>query len=138
MSIATRWRTGLTLIEVIIAVFVLAVGVLGAFALQATALSGSRNASELQELANVAASELEIQSEFRRSVGSAVLGGTCRTSGVLAGIGCVVDVYPCGASSSAITCTNANVTAVEAHQIVVRVTGVSGRSVQLSMVVKAL
>lgn len=133
----SRRRFGLTVLEVLVAVFILAVGVLGVFGLQASALSGSRVAVVVQELANIARSELEIQSEFRRLIGSPVVGESCRTLGVAPGYACTVIVYPCTATASSVSCVNSNVTQVAAHQVVVRVTSPDGREVSLATIVKA-
>jgi type IV pilus assembly protein PilV len=130
-------RDGLTIIEVIVALLILTLGVLGAFALQASALQGTRAAITSQGLATAARTEILLQSQFRRTIATPIVGESCRTPGQSSLYTCSIAVYPCTGSATTVTCTNSNVTGLVAHQVRVTVTAADGRSVNLSTVVKA-
>lgn len=52
-------NTGFTIIEVLVAIVVLAIGLLGAGAMQVAAVKGNANSSKLTEATNLAASQVE-------------------------------------------------------------------------------
>lgn len=116
-------RHGLTLVEVMIALFILAVGVLAAFGMQANSLRGTRAAELSQTLANMGESELQLQRQFERHVTSPVTGESCRSIIGSAGFSCEVDVYPCSLVSGALTCSKTSVTDAVARQVTVRLSG---------------
>jgi hypothetical protein len=124
------------LVEVMIAVSVLAIGVLAVFLLQASALRGSRSATITQEMSNIAQSELQLQREFSRHVMAPVSGESCRSVGTLVGFTCHVDVYPCDLASGTITCRNSSVTTAVARQVTVVVEGPGGARAEVSTVVR--
>ena len=127
---------GLTLIEVVIAVSILAVGVLAVFGLQSSALRGTRTATLAQELANIAQSELQLQREFTRHVTAPVSGETCRSGIALDVFTCTVDVLPCDYGGGAITCRNTSIVTAVARQIDVTVTGPNNEALKVSTVVR--
>ncbi len=128
-------QAGLTLVEVMIALFILAVGVLAAFGLQANSLRGTRTAVVGQDLANIAESELQLQREFERHVTTVVIGETCRSASYDDGFSCQVDVFPCSLSAGSIRCVNGSVSTAVARQITVRVTGPGNTQYRASTVV---
>lgn len=118
-----RAQRGLTLVEVMIALFILAVAVLAAFGLQANSLRGTRAAELSQALANMAESELQLQQQFRRHVTSPVTGESCRSNFSEVGFSCQVDVYPCSLVGNALQCVKSTVSDAVARQVRVRVSG---------------
>jgi|SRR5690606_15157554 len=127
---------GLTLVELLIALIVLAVGVLGAFAMQANGLRGTRTAAVMQTLSNMAESELQLQREFERHVTSPVTGESCRSEFSVDGFTCEVHVYPCAFASGQLTCTDTSVGVAVARQITVRVEAPGGSRYEAAVVVR--
>lgn len=135
MRNSSRFADGLTLVEVVIAVAILAVGVLAAFAMQASALQATRTATITQDLSNIAASEIELQRAFVRTVASpATL--PCRTAFEQPMYACSVTVLPCTYISGTLTCVNQNVVGPSARQITVTVTGPQNRTAVLSTITR--
>lgn len=130
--------SGFTLVEVVIAIGIIGVGLLALFGLQASALTSNRNATLLQELNDLARSELELQREFNRVVDTAVSGESCAVTTEPSGFGCQVAVFPCEylMASDRLSCGSAAVVDAPARQIVVTVSAPSGGSFRLSTVVK--
>ena len=142
-------KSGLTIIEVVIAVSVLAIGVLAMAGLQSSSLQGTRDASINQEIANLAYLELELQRSFRR-VTEQEIGGTCRTfigdevgePGVVdkGQYTCAVRFYPCQWEGTGLKCLEApqSVSSEDrvATQVTVTVTGPGGRRFAVSTVVR--
>lgn len=132
-----RSGSGLTLVEVIVAMAILAVGILAVFMLQATSLRGTRTAAASQTLTNMAQSELQLQREFSRHVRSPVRGETCRS---LADgddrYDCEVRVFPCELVGGSLVCRNGDVATADARQVTVIVTARDGASAEVSTVVK--
>jgi prepilin-type N-terminal cleavage/methylation domain-containing protein len=114
----SRARSGLTLLEVVIAVAVLAVGVLAALGLQGTALNATGRARASQEVSKLAQAELAIRREMTLAP---VTNQACRTI-VPTGYGCTVTVSACSLASSTFSCTGTIATPV-AHFVTVNVTG---------------
>ncbi len=131
-------KFGFTLIETVVAVFILGVGVLAVFGLQASSLTSTRNATILQELNDLARSEVELQREFSRFTDAPVNGETCAVTTEPTGFACTVNVFPCqyAVGTDTLTCSNTTIIDAPAHQIVVTVTAPAGRSFTLSSVVK--
>jgi len=108
---------GLTLIEVMIAVLVLGVGVIGAAGLQATALNATRTAEATQRLAATARSELDVVRGMAFTTTEATT-----TNCVTSATGCTLAVLPCFvASGGTLDCTLAMVSEPAAHAVVVHV-----------------
>lgn len=123
--------TGLTLIEVLIAIVVLAVGVLAAAAMQTTALRASNDARAIQGVTKIAEAEIE----FRRQIDlttPAGKGTTCKTA-VTTGYTCVVDVLPCSLSATALSCSS-SASAPVADQATVTVDGPRSKTITLRTV----
>ena len=128
--------SGLTLLEVVIAVAVLAVAVLAVFALQGTALRGTRGAVLSQEMANLAQSELQLQREFSRYVSAPVHGESCRSGLPSDAFACTVDVLPFEMSGADIAFRDASVTDAVARQVDVVITGPGGATFRASTVAR--
>lgn len=124
---------GLTLIEVLIAIVVLAVGVLAAASMQTGALSASNRARVAQELTNTARTEMERQRQFvRPGVDPAP---DCLSKDIVpSGYTCTVTVAPCRIVSSALSCTSGTEPVV-ADQVFVRVVGPQSSTAELRTVV---
>lgn len=91
---ALRWRVrhseGLTLVEVLVALFILAVGVIAAATMQTTALRATHRGNIVQELTQLADAELEMQ----RQLETPTAGNTC-LSGGKTGFSCSTVTVPC-------------------------------------------
>lgn len=124
--------------EVVVALLILVVGILGAVALQSNALVGTRTAANVQDLTNVAQGELELRARDTSILtASASTGLSCltQTSKTFADAQCSVAVFPCSYASNALVCSSGTVADPPAHEV--RVTASSGgRSVILSTVVR--
>lgn len=127
-------RSGLTLVELMVALFILVVGILAAVGLQGTALRGTRSAVIAQELNNYAESELQIQREITRHSNTFVANQSCQIV-VPQGFECFVDVRPCELHVSELVCGNSTVEHPAARQITVRVVGATNARFQASTVV---
>lgn len=116
----TRRTAGLTLIEVLIALMVLAIGVVAAAQLQAASLRFSGNAADLKVATEVAKSELE----WRRQTALTVGADQACASNLPDGYSCAVTVLPCNAVGSdfSLTCAEGLVSPV-AYQISVTAAG---------------
>lgn len=115
-----RGSSGLTVVEVLIALVVLAVGVMGAAQLQATSLRFTSQADLLKTSTQVAEAEVEWRRQTDLTMG---LGMGCE-SHVPDGYGCEVDIVPCNAvgASLSFTCAPGLVNPV-AYRISVTVDG---------------
>jgi type IV pilus modification protein PilV len=111
-------RSGLTLLEVVIAIVVIAIGVLAALGLQSTALRATGTARASQEVSKLAEAELAIRREMTLAP---VTDQTCRTN-VPTGYGCFVTVRGCFLASNTFTCTSTTQSTLS-HLVTVRVTG---------------
>lgn len=123
--------TGLTLIEVLIAIVILAVGVLAAAAMQTTALRASNDAQAIQGVTKTAEAEIE----FRRQIDLTATAGqqpTCKTA-VATGYTCVVSVVPCSLSAGALSCSSGALSSV-ADQATVTVNGPRSKTITLRTV----
>src|SRR5690606_19467506 len=114
-----RQASGLTLLEVVIAVAVLAIGVLAAAGLQASSLRANRVAQDLQRLDAMASSRL---AEWRGIGLSPPVSQThdCSHDGIT----CAVVVTPCLAVSGGLNCELTSVADPVAHAISVTVASV--------------
>ena len=100
-------RSGLTLLEVILAVAILAIGILGALAMQSTALQTTRGMTVAQTFTKVAFAELD----FQRSIFTATntpIAGSCAErlseADAAANFDCDVEVIDCLISGGAANC----------------------------------
>lgn len=120
---------GLTLLEVIVALVVLAVGVLLAATMQTSALRASSDASAVQGVTKFAEAEIELrrQIDLTASAGKAP---TCITS-VTSGYTCQVEVRACQLSGSSLSCSG---TGSDADQVKVTVSGPRSKTVALTTV----
>lgn len=126
-----RSETGLTLIEVLIAIVILAVGVLAAATMQTTALRASNDARAIQGVTKTAEAEIE----FRRQIDLTATAGqepTCKTT-VATGYTCVVSVVPCSLSAAALSCSS-GVSSPVADQATVTVNGPRSKTITLKTV----
>src|SRR5690625_2375403 len=113
-----RRDAGLTLLEVIIATLILAVGVIGAAALQSTGLQASRTASIIQQLdadARSAVSELRVQ--YADYAGTEARTWDCGTGYDSA---CSYELRPCSYSAAGLDCSHGTVVEPVAYGITVR------------------
>lgn len=128
---------GLTLLEVLIAIVVLAVGVLMAASMQTTALRASSDATAIQGVTKLAENEIAL----RRQINLATSPGnstTCRSmSPVPTGYTCQAVIRPCQltgtASSAALSCSTSVLNPV-ADQATVTVSGPRAKTVTLRTV----
>jgi prepilin-type N-terminal cleavage/methylation domain-containing protein len=123
---------GLTLLEVLVAIVVLAVGVLMAAAMQTSALRASNDARAIQGVTKIAEAEIELrrQIDLTTTAGKAT---TCKTA-VQTGYTCQVEVRPCQLSGTALSCTGVSSASADADQAVVTVTGPRSKTVTLRTV----
>lgn len=127
---------GLTLLEVLIALVVLAVGVLMAAAMQTSALRASGDAAALQGVTRVAENEIA----FRRQIGygdattdtGADRGPACLTAPP-EGYECRVDMRYCALLGAALSCS-VGAAPRDADQITVTVGGPRGKTITLRTV----
>lgn len=119
---------GMTLLEVLIAIAVLAVGVLAAAAMQTTALRASSDARAIQDVTEFAEREIELRRQFDLN-STAGKSPTCTSvAPVPTGYTCAVEVRACQLSSSTLSCTG---TGTDADQVVVIVTGPREKTITL-------
>lgn len=97
---------GLTLIEVLIALAVIAIGILATLGLQATALQTTRAMSGAQTLTQIGFSELEFQRSIFTPTSTPPTDCLARMSpaDIAAGFGCEVVVLDCSVGSTSATC----------------------------------
>lgn len=116
-------RRGLTLVEVIIAIAVLAIGILAALALQSNALRASSTARAIQEVTKIADAELVV----RRQGGT----GTGCLTAAPAGYTCTLVVQPCQVVSGAFSCGSGSA----AQLLTLTVAGPRDQSITVSTLV---
>jgi Tfp pilus assembly protein PilV len=122
-------KSGLTILEVVIALLVLVVGVLAVAGLQASGLQASRTARALQNMNADARSELEVW----RGAYLPYLTPTSRSCTTTAA-GCTVEIRPCVVAGQDLECDRPSVTAAAAHAVTVTVEE-EGRVIALTTVV---
>ena len=112
-------QRGLTLIEILVAVMILVVGVLGAAAMQANGLRATRTAQIIQNLDADARSATQL---LRQRFAFETAGST-EPSSCGAGLeNCTVVVRPCSLNSGQLNCTSSGVSDPVAQAIEVTVT----------------
>jgi prepilin-type N-terminal cleavage/methylation domain-containing protein len=118
MTRSTSSRRGLTLIEVLASVAILAIVVLAALGLQASSLQGTRSANQMQALHAEARNEL---AAWRANLATATYltpqQGACLTSSQR----CTIEIRPCAWLGSDLDCTQAQVAAPVAQALLVTV-----------------
>ncbi len=119
---------GLSLIEVLVAILLLAIGVIAAAGLQGTALNASNKASRIQTVTKAAESELD----YHRQIDlEGVESEPCTTGAE----NCLVTVTPCdvivNASSASFDCS-ATITDVKAYRVTVAVDGPNDADITLT------
>jgi prepilin-type N-terminal cleavage/methylation domain-containing protein len=120
-------RIGLTLVEVLIAIAILAIGILAALGLQSSALAASRQARIVQELTKIAEAELSI----RRTMVSDPNDVTC-VAQIAPGFTCGIIVTPCVvAVGGSFTCATGT-TGPVAHRLTVTATGPGSRQLTVT------
>lgn len=116
-----RADAGLTLVEVVIAVLILAIGMLGAAALQGSGLNATRTSQEIQELNAEARSELDARRlQLTTTTFSNHTTGACLVTGDFA---CTVEIRPCRVIGASLDCSAAvaPVPAPAAHAVTVTI-----------------
>jgi type IV pilus modification protein PilV len=119
-------KDGLTIIEVLVALTVLATGILAVAAFQTSSLHATQKAGVYQQLASLAKDEVEAQRRIThaKNVESYAVCQSLLTP--RQGYACKIDVLPCqyGSSTNKLTCSTTSLTSVpDAHQITVVVSG---------------
>lgn len=124
---------GVTLLELLVAVSVTALSVLGIASLQGSALRVNRQTGQTQEATHLVKAELAVQRERSHSTLSPLTGQACVTSP-----NCQVDSYPCSFSARTLRCGAATLDASElvAHQVVVSVQSADASPFSLYTVVR--
>lgn len=126
-----RSDAGLTLIEVLIAIVILAVGVLAAAAMQTTALRASSDARAIQDVTEFAKREIELRRQFDLS--STAGKSKAEDCPDPTGYTCTVEVRACQLSGTALSCAGGTSNLV-ADQIAVTVTGPREKTTTLKTV----
>jgi Tfp pilus assembly protein PilV len=129
-----RHRAGISIVEILIAVVMLAVGALAALGLQTSSLRASGTAESLQTLTRVAESELQFRRGIDRGGAALANAAQCRVL-VPDGTTCTVVVEPCALVSGAATCTGIAAADATAHEVTVTTVGAQGREVVLTTLV---
>jgi prepilin-type N-terminal cleavage/methylation domain-containing protein len=123
-----KQQKGLTLIEVMIAMMVIAVGVIAAAGLQATALKNTAKAQAVNEITKIAENELSVQRQLD-------LGDTTCQTQVSSGYTCSVAMVPCNIQSGAMICSSTVSSGIRAYQVSVSVADSRQNSISLSTIV---
>lgn len=119
-------QSGLSLIEVIIAVAIVAVAALAAAMIQANTIRSTGKAVAIQKVTKLAEQELELRRQITPSAGTNL---SC-SSTVASGYVCQVNVLGCQLNAGTLTCST-SVTTPVAYQINVAVSGPKGDAIQL-------
>jgi type IV pilus modification protein PilV len=122
-----KQNKGLTLIEVMIAIMVIAVGVIAAAGLQATALKNTAKAQAINEVTKIAENELAYQRSFDPD------DLNCQTS-IPSGYSCTTSLTGCAMQAGALTCNEA-IAAPIAFQVGVTVSDTRGNNISLSTII---
>lgn len=123
---------GLTLVEILVAILILAVGVLGAMYMQTTGLQATRTSQVIQALNADARSQLDLMRlRLARETWTAQTTGGCNISGASE---CSVTIQPCTVSSGQLDCSLATVSDPAAYHVTVTVRA-EGDQLELDSVV---
>lgn len=126
-----RGAAALTVLEVVIALSILAVGVLGAAGLQATALRATRSAQELQVINAYATSQLEAWRGLRLAQTSPDVADCSSET-----LACMVEVRPCVPTAGGLACDVGAVPNPAAHAVAVIVSSGNHKLMLQSVVTK--
>lgn len=126
---------GLTLLELLVAIVVLAIGVLAAASMQTSALSASNRSRIAQEVTNTARTEAERQRQFVRFGTAPAPPSPVCLSSVPSGYTCTVTVAPCRIVSGALTCMTTATGPVVADQVTISVSRPQNSPVLLRTVI---
>lgn len=114
-------KQGLSLIEVVVALSLFAVGILGSTLLQASSLKISNDAQTTRVLTELASAQLSLQRQVNRSnVNQSSTGGTCKGS-IPDKYHCSLTIKPCIFDSGELRCTTETQIDKVAHYIEVNV-----------------
>ncbi len=122
---------GLTLVELLVALVVLALGVLAAANMQVGALNASSGAAISRQLTKLASAELELQ----RQLAAPTSRQSC-LSGSKTGYTCVTTVLPCSLTGTTFVCA-ASASPVVAYKVRVVTNGPRAGSFTLSTLLTA-
>ena len=112
-------RNGLTLVEILIAILILAVGVIGAMLMQTTGLRATRTSQVMQDLNADARSQLDLMRlRLANEVWATPMTGGCDIAGTSA---CSIEIRPCVVAAGELDCNVASATDPAAHAVTVRV-----------------
>lgn len=143
-----KTSSGFTLLEVLVAIVVLAVGVLAAASMQTSALSASNRSRIAQEVTNTARTEAERQRQFIRSgtapatspancLSTLPPGYICTTPSTVGNV--TVTIVPCrivsGSNPLRLSCTTTETGPVVADQVTVGVSRPQAAPVSLRTVI---
>jgi len=130
-----KTQDGFSLLEVLLAVVILGVGILGAVSLQTTSFRSTGDATRREQAMTIARTELDYQ---RGLSATSRLTGTrsCRSS-TTSGMTCTVTVTPCvmNVTTGALTCPTTATSIID--RVSVTVTWPSNKSVTLQSLVAA-
>lgn len=119
---------GMTLLEVLIAIVVLAVGVLAAAAMQTNALSATNDARAIQGVTKLAEEKIEFHRQLDYNDPLTERNPECEAPG---GYTCTIEVRACQLSGSTLSCTGFG---TGADQITVTATGPREKTITLRTV----
>ena len=122
-----KQQTGLSLIEVMIAIMMIAVAVIAAAGLQGAALKNTAKAQAVNEVTKIAENELSLQRQSDS-------GDTTCSTDVPSGYTCSVSYVPCRIQSGAMTCSSTVTSGVRAYQISVSVADSRQNTISLSTI----
>ncbi len=125
---------GLTLVEVLIAILILAVGVLGAMLMQTTGLRATRTSQVVQSLNSDARSQIDLMRlRLATEVWTQPMTGGCDITGSST---CSVEIRPCIVTGGQLDCNGSSVSQPAAHAVTVNVSQ-QEHSLELSTIVLA-
>ncbi len=114
-------KQGISLIEVVVAVAIFVIGMLGSVLLQANALRATNKAKIIEEIVDIASAQLELERQKDlSSVNAASTGVTCNGT-VSSEYSCSFSVMPCRYASGQLSCVSETMTDKVAHFIEVTV-----------------
>lgn len=128
-------RNGLTLVEILIAILILAVGVIGAMLMQTTGLRATRTAQVMQDLNADARSQLDL---MRLRLASEIWTSPTSTGCDIRGTStCSVEIRPCLVAAGTLDCQVASTSDPAAHAVRVMVSQSENELVLDSIVLRS-
>jgi prepilin-type N-terminal cleavage/methylation domain-containing protein len=125
---STRHQSGMTLVEVLLALLLFGVGALAIAGLQVTGLRASQTARAVQQLNAIATTELDAWRGTRITFTEAHT-GSCATRAA----GCTVRILPCTTSIDELACSSRPAGPITAYAVTVRAE-VEGRDLEIQSV----